>query len=908
VPKIEIPDELALAFAEEPVLDLFSIGPWRVPDGLFDSMRARAVALTQDARFADWHADIGSYYLTPCNGVGVAIDGALDFLMGACAVRSGWWCDMVYAITDPFAASPPVRKPRWDAYPSQSATWRPPCWSTFAAAGSQPEQRLSNVQLGREILDVFEGLEPLEHRRQALIRLYDRRLTDDACRQVDAYGEWADVRDDWTRTADEGVRAALPELAGPVAYFHWILDGFGPVHEALCAVTGDGSTVEGAIAGLLQCARIDPPLEIAVSRGERSDAEVNAQFRALGDGMDRGAWRIRTARWLSRGAVLGQLPACRAWLDMAQRLVGAANGLPGAAQNPNDNYVPVRTFESQLRALITAPAVTNPLAKAFSAAQSTGHAGEPAQAARPAAAQRLVGQPELRSVLDTIGEGRPVRLLVAGPEGSGKGLAVTAVEEVLAAQGLAQPAVWLPASMLAGKDIAAALTALRTELDRCSDRAALVIDGLDALVKQGESGIAAAEQLRRSLDSSSKLHVVALCADGGDREVFAANPALARAFSIAHTRDFDELTFAALFASEVEELGAVASGETVARAGELLHAARPFRNLRNAHLVAAMAQDAVAAARARRGEAHPAVAIEDLAASMADARVAGTADPGGDPLAELEAFIGLAAVKDEVRLLCAEARADRMRREAGMPVQAPTRHLAFTGNPGTAKTTVARLLARVYRQVGLLSSGHLVETSRLDLIGEYVGQTAPKVRAAVERALGGVLFIDEAYSLSDGYSGYGAEAVSTLVKLMEDHRDDLVVVVAGYEVEMGAFLASNSGLSSRFARRIHFPDYGNDELLAIFRQMASAAGLSLGDGTDRAVAGLLVATPRGRGFGNARFVRNVLERSMARQALRLTSNGSGQALGPESVRLLIQADIPRAEMRDEPPEATGQYL
>jgi SpoVK/Ycf46/Vps4 family AAA+-type ATPase len=245
-------------------------------------------------------------------------------------------------------------------------------------------------------------------------------------------------------------------------------------------------------------------------------------------------------------------------------------------------------------------------------------------------------------------------------------------------------------------------------------------------------------------------------------------------------------------------------------------------------------------------------------------------------------------------------------------VAPPTRHLAFTGNPGTAKTTVARLLARIYNSLDLLSGGHLVEVSRADLVGRYIGQTAPLVRAAVERALGGVLFIDEAYALAPlgSVQDFGHEAIATLVKLMEDHRDDLVVVVAGYEEDMDRFLSSNPGLASRFARRLRFHDYDDTQLVAIFASMAASTGIELADGVLERVSELLATTPRGPGFGNARHVRTLFERALGHQALRLTASG-GADPDPAALRLLLADDLPRAEITKGGPDhgdATGQYL
>jgi SpoVK/Ycf46/Vps4 family AAA+-type ATPase len=275
----------------------------------------------------------------------------------------------------------------------------------------------------------------------------------------------------------------------------------------------------------------------------------------------------------------------------------------------------------------------------------------------------------------------------------------------------------------------------------------------------------------------------------------------------------------------------------------------------------------------------------------------------------IEGLIGLESVKREVRLLVAEAKADRMRRDAGLPIAAPTRHLVFTGNPGTAKTTIARLIAAVYAKLGLLSSGHLVEVSHADLIAEYIGQTAPKVRSAVERALGGVLFIDEAYALTpgDSHNSYGPEAIAELLRLMEERRDDLVVIVAGYQDRMTNFLAANPGLASRFPTTVDFPDYDDDELVAIFESMATAAGYVLHDGVRDAVLRALWSVPRDESFGNGRVMRNLLDRAIALQAERITAEGS--TVDGDEVRLLRPSDLAETGATlARTDERTGQYL
>ena len=264
--------------------------------------------------------------------------------------------------------------------------------------------------------------------------------------------------------------------------------------------------------------------------------------------------------------------------------------------------------------------------------------------------------------------------------------------------------------------------------------------------------------------------------------------------------------------------------------------------------------------------------------------------PVQEVLDELDALVGLEPVKHEVRLVTNLLQVQRLREARGLPVVEGSRHLVFTGNPGTGKTTVARLLAEIYRSLEVVDRGQLVETDRSVLVAGFVGQTAAKVVAAFDRADGGVLLIDEAYALARGSEqDFGREAIDTIVKLMEDRRDRLVLIVAGYPEEMATFVDANPGLRSRFPKTIHFPDYTDDELVSIFTTLAEKNHYGVGEGVADAVRAALTRYDRGKGFGNARVVRNLFEHAVANHATRVVTVTDPT---DEQLTLLVPGDIP----------------
>ena len=285
-----------------------------------------------------------------------------------------------------------------------------------------------------------------------------------------------------------------------------------------------------------------------------------------------------------------------------------------------------------------------------------------------------------------------------------------------------------------------------------------------------------------------------------------------------------------------------------------------------------------------------------------------------DILSELHSYIGLGKIKTEVDNLVNMVRVHKMREEHGLPTVDMSLHMVFSGNPGTGKTMIARVMARIYKCLGILSKGQLIEVDRSGLVAGYVGQTATKTLEVIEKALGGVLFIDEAYALTyhKGDNDFGQEAVDTLLKAMEDHRDDLIVIVAGYDGLMDEFITSNPGLESRFNRFLHFDDYTMEEMMAIFNMRCKQGGYSLDeDASDEVEAFIVKQNVDPITFGNARGIRNLFEQVLVTQANRIVTIPAEEItkeklmqISADDVQKAADLAIPREKNTGDMPEDT----
>ncbi|MFV2194900.1 AAA family ATPase [Nocardiopsis sp. LOL_012] len=623
-------------------------------------------------------------------------------------------------------------------------------------------------------------------------------------------------------------------------------------------------------------------------------------------------WRLAVARRIVKdtasggrtgeGGGTGNPPRARARTGEVSRSVG------GRGSGEDDAPVPVDQALAELEAMIGLDPVKQQvrgLAASIEAARLRADAGFPVE--------------------------RPLRHLVfSGPPGTGKTSVARTLATIFHSFGLLPTSRVVEAQRadLVGEYLGA--TAIRT--NELVDRAlggVLFIDEAYSLVNEGDGqpdrfgNEAVQTLLKRAEDDRDRL-VVVLAGYEQEMDAFlASNPGLASRFATRisfPSYSADELLRIAESLVRRRGDGLDADARRALRRGfdqavriEAVDALGNGRFARSVVEKAAQARDVrVVTSGVRAGAPAQKPGAEDLITVRAadveaaygelTAHLPGFGEvPGIDEaLAELDAMIGLEPVKEQVRSIVAQLRVARLREEQGLPNQAPMRHFVFSGPPGTGKTTVARVLGRVFSALGLLGRAEVVEAQRADLVGEHLGATALKTNRLVDRALGGVLFVDEAYSLvNPGYSGgdaFGSEAVQTLLKRAEDDRDRLVVVLAGYPAEMERFLASNSGLASRFHVRVRFPSYSADELTRIARAVAARTGDTFDDTALedlRSIFAHVCASGWIDELGNGRFARSLFEKACSRRDLRV-SQELGEEATAAQLTVVTSADVRQA--------------
>jgi SpoVK/Ycf46/Vps4 family AAA+-type ATPase len=933
----ELPEDLRVLFSGEPVFDIVGPQPpWQFSQTWLDETRARIAEFVDDPAFASAPRYDDDTQFTP--GTPFLATVLWDFLWDLyppMGILTGSGRNLHALLLSHFRVKPLELDPVFDHWRMKS-TWVNFPGFAFDSVADNPDLRERLITFLRSALTMFEGIAPLEPRRTMLAGIFDRIIADPE--MLAAHGDLP--REKLVRLwrqqllDDDAVFEAFSEQSdNPLELLVAGMDRLRAAYQKIADATAETEqTFADDVAALLhQVGRDDVPAGLAFTTlGPDGAAAVQRRFEATAKTVDRFAWLRRRQAWLGRAVDAGAAYAAREWLAAAFLVGASLKGLPGRARASDQLYLVsgfLRDLQSAYQLRKPARRAVRPQPKGEDNSVPDGAGGSPSMGegrpdAPPDPAEDPVAEltamiglrPVKKRVSELVAEARVAKLrseagmrvpkpmghlVFSGNPGTGKTTVARLIAQIYRDLGLLSSGHLVEVSRPDLIGIYIGQTAPKVEeVVRKALGGVLFIDEAYSLFNESgkDFGREAIATLLPLMEEHRDDLVVVMA--GHPREMYGlldSNPGLkSRIRAVLNFPDYTAEEMHGIFRQSAADDGFVVGEE----ASELVLAVlrkvprtRGFGNARaiRSYLEQVSTQQAVRLARSETPTMDEVRTIlsSDLP-TVATSVLLSSAMPSRDPKAELAAMIGLDGVKEAVRRLAAEAEADMLRTSAGMKPTDRSRHMVFVGNPGTGKTTVARLIAGIYRDLGLLGVGHLIETTGTDLVADRYGASPRLVQALVEKALGGVLFIDEAYILAD-QDELGAEAVATLVKQLEEHRDDLVVVLAGYPTEMNKLLDLNSGLRSRVPSTLEFPDYSVPELRQIFEQLATNAGYTPGEGVVDRVGALLEPARGECGFGNGRAVRNVFESAVSGQAVRITELTDPSV---EQIRELVVADLP----------------